>query len=283
MSQLITQNRISMSRRLDKRLIRLIKAPGENGLQKVLSYKKRFAKYGDFLFIACMPKSGSTFMTNVLSELTGYPYSELIYAYERNDHNLYLPKLIDSYSFGTVTHMHVRATASNIDLMKKFSIQPVILVRNIYDIVVSIRDHMFKESYEFPTFYCNERFTELSKTDQYDFIIELGIPWYFNFYVSWQVAESSKNIKTCWLTFEDVVQDWVKAIRTVVNFYAIEKNETEIEKAIERTGQLNKKKTRLNKGIIGRGQTELTSAQKEKIRKFARFYPWIDFSKIGIK
>ena len=128
--------------------------PAENGLKRALSYKKRFSKKRDHLFVACMPKSGSTFLANALSELTGYRYVNLAYAYERSEQNLYLPKLIDSFSFGSVTHLHVRATESTIDLMKMFSIRPVILVRNIFDIVVSIRDHMFNEGFEFPTFFC---------------------------------------------------------------------------------------------------------------------------------
>ena len=130
-----------------------IRKPAEKGLNKAINYKQRFSQGSDYLFVACMPKSGSTFMAHTLSELTGYRYVNLAYAYERNEQTLYLPKLIDSYSFGSVTHLHVRATESTIDLMKMFSIRPVILVRNIFDIVVSVRDHMFQEGFEIHTFY----------------------------------------------------------------------------------------------------------------------------------
>ena len=33
---------------------------------------------------------------------------------------------------------------------------------------------------------------------------------------------------------------------------------------------------------IGRGQSELTKNQKEMINKTTLYYPWIDFSRIGI-
>jgi hypothetical protein len=261
---------------------RFIEQPAEKGLNKALNYKLRFSRGGDYLFVACMPKSGSTFMAKALSELTGYGYVNLAYAYERNEQTLYLPKLIDSYSSGSVTHLHVRATESTIDLMKMFSIKPVILVRNIFDIVVSIRDHMFQEGFEIHTFYCDKKFETLEEKSWYDFIIEHGIPWYFNFYVSWFEATAAKRLECLWLTYEDVISDWHRAIKRVADFYKIEKTHEEIAQALERTMKKKKQKIRLNKGIAGRGSQSLTEEQKKKIVKFARFYPWVDFSKIGI-
>ena len=261
----------------------LIKCPGQNGLKAAFAIKKRVVRHGDYIFVACMPKSGSTFMANALSKLTGYRYVNLAYAYERNEQNLYLPKLIDSYGFGSVTHQHLRATDANIELMNTFSIRPVILVRNIFDIVISIRDHMFQEGFEFPAFFCNEHYRELSEKEQLNFIIEQGLPWYFNFYVSWYVATIlSKRIEALWLTFEEVISNWEEALSTVIGFYGIKKNDKEIEKALEQTKNMSRKKTRFNKGKVGRGSSILTNAQRDKIVSLSRFYPWVDFSKIGI-
>jgi hypothetical protein len=257
--------------------------PAEIGLKKALKYKRRFSREGEYLFVACMPKSGSTFMAKALSELTGYPYVNLAYAYERNEQTLYLPRLIDSYSFGSVTHLHVRATKSTIDLMKMFSIRPVVLVRNIFDIVVSIHDHMFQEGYEFPTFYCNEEFKALDEKSRFDFVIEHGIPWFFNFFVSWYEAFSKGRIDCLWLSYENVTSDWHKAIRTIADFYNIERTDEEIAQALERTLMKKRQQIRLNKGVVGRGSKSLTSEQKQKIVDLARFYPWVDFSMIGIQ
>lgn len=256
--------------------------PAENCLLRALKFKEKFSNRRDYLFIACMPKSGSTFLSNALSELTGYRYVFLAYAYERSEQNLYLPKLIDSFSSGSVTHLHLRATESAIELMKMFSIRPVILVRNIFDVVVSIRDHMFNEGFEFPTFYCDESFKSLDERSQYDFIIEQGIPWYFNFYVSWHEAISKKRIEGLWLIYEEVVSDWHKTLRILADFYGIDKTDEEIDYALQQTAIKSKKKIRLNKGILGRGLTFLTKEQRDRIVSMARFYPWINFSKMGI-
>jgi hypothetical protein len=259
-----------------------IKPKAQRLVNYALKMQRLTSQRGEYIFIASSPKSGSTFMAKAMSHLTGYRYYDLADAYERNDQNLYLPKLIDVYSQGSVTHQHLRATGPNLELLNMFSIRPVIMTRNIFDTVVSIRDHMFKEGYAFPTFYCNERFAELDEHSQFDQIIELGIPWYFNFYVSWFEATRNHQIDALWINYEDVVQDWDKALVKLADFYGIEKTPEEIATALQQTREMKRTKTRLNKGVVGRGESALTTAQKDRIRSMARFYSWVDFSAIGI-
>jgi hypothetical protein len=239
------------------------------------------SKRREYILIACMPRTASTFMTAVLSELTGYTNTSL-----EHGRHLYLPKLIDTYNYGTVTQLHLKANRQNLSLIKAFSIRPVILTRNIFDIVVSIRDFLYQESFSrFITFFCNEKYSELDEKTQYDFIIELGLPWYFHFFVSWYEACASKGIEALWLAYEDSVADWNTALRKITSFYRIDKSDKEIEDALQRTLENGRRKillTRLNKGVSGRGRAALTLEQQEKIIGYARFYPWVDFTKIGI-
>ena len=130
--------------------------------------------------------------------------------------------------------------------------------------------------------FCDENFKKLDEKSQLDFIIEQGIPWYFNFYVSWHKAISEKRIEGLWLTYEEAVSDWHKALRKVADFYNINKTDEEIDDALQQTSIKSKKKIRLNKGIVGRGLTFLTEEQRDRIVRMARFYPWINFSNIGI-
>jgi hypothetical protein len=230
-----------------------------------------------------MPKSGSTFLALAMSKLTGFPYITLARGTERNDQNLYLPYLIDSYSTSTITNSHVRATSPNIELIQQFNVRPVVMVRNIFDIVVSIRDHFHGEGFAFPTIYCNEKFKEMDEESQFDFIIELGIPWYFNFYVSWYEVKNRNLIDTLWISYEEAIEDWNATLNKIAEFYGISKSEKEITRALNTTLKKKKKDIRFNKGVAGRGITALSDEQKEKIVNFARFYPWVDFSSIGLK
>jgi hypothetical protein len=255
----------------------------EDYLRERWQRQKRVSNQGQYVFIASMPKTASTFLASALETLLGYRRVWLADGYERNDQNLYLPRLIDTYSFDTVTHQHLRATGPNIMLLKQFSIQPVVLVRNIFDVAMSIHDHMFKEDYAFPTFYCDEHFRELSLSRRLDQIVELAIPWYFNFYVGWWTAAEDKNLDILWLTYEDLIADWGGGLVKVADFYGTRKSAGEAETALDLTKQQSYKVTRLNKGIAGRGKAALTDEQIARIRGMARFYPWVDFRPIGIE
>jgi len=244
--------------------------------------RRKLSVRGEYLFIASMPKSGSTFMAKALEELTGYRYAGLTYGYERDDQNLYLPKLIDAYTSGTVTHQHVRATGPNTELFSRFGIRPVVLTRNIFDVVISIRDHVLNEGPAFPSFFCDEGFANLDQTLQLDFIIELGVPWYYNFYVSWYEASRVGALEALWLTYDEVVKDWAASLKAVVDFYGLNYSEQQIAACIENTRKKRRSETRLNKGVPGRGQSALSEDQIAKIVAMSRFYPTVDFTPIGL-
>src|SRR5438132_2190295 len=95
---------------------------------------------GQHLFIACVPKSASTFLKNLLVNLTGYRDLFTVYAAGQSEHEIYLPTLRDSAELDTVTQQHCRASDANVHLMQAFGIRPVVLVRNIFDSVMSLFD-----------------------------------------------------------------------------------------------------------------------------------------------
>lgn len=105
---------------------------------------------GLHLFIACAPKSGSTFLKNVLVRLTRFKDLFTVYAALQNEHELDLPQMVKFGTVNTVTQQHCRATEANIQLMQAFGIKPVILVRNIFDTVVSLLD-FYKGGFTFST------------------------------------------------------------------------------------------------------------------------------------
>jgi hypothetical protein len=178
----------------------------------------------------------------------------------------------------------MRATKYNIGILKRFNIKPVILTRSLFDIVPSVRDHLFQEGFEkFPSFYCTERFAELPEEKQLDCIIDLVLPWYVNFYVSWFDTWQKNQLCMLWLRFEDVIRDWPSALQTVLEFHGISRTDAAIREAVERTYQLDNKITRVNVQRMRRDKVILSEQQKRNISRLAKFYPWVDFSPIGLR
>jgi hypothetical protein len=273
-----------------RRLLRLARhpirsaRPLEHGLDVAAGFKRRFVRpSGPYVFVACMPRTGSTFLTEALCELTGFKRVELTDAYAENEQELDVPRLLDAYAYGSVTQQHVCANRRTVELMREFGIRPVVLVRNVFDVVVSIRHFLLTEGAgKWPTFFTtDERFRQLDETTQYEQIVELGLPWYFDFFVSWADAAEKRALETLRLTYEDASADWPGALRRIAEFYGLDADASAIDGALGRT-TARAPALRLNKGVPGRGEATLEPALRERIARYARFYPDVDFSAIGL-
>ncbi len=245
--------------------------------------KFRFSKRGNHVFIACFPKSGSTFLANSIKEITGFDFVVFVSSYEQNEHDIYEPALIQRYSCNTVTHQHTRATDPNIRILRKHKIKPTILVRNIFDTIVSMRDHIMIETHKWPMAYITPTlFQDFTKREQYDFIIDMIIPWYFNFYTSW--ITNMAKIDCLVIKHEDMIADPQKTIRNVLEFndITVKMDDSNISRVIKGVIGSGKDKSRLNKGIAGRGETELSIDQKNRVRSLTHYYKNIDFGLIGL-
>ena len=264
---------------------RLVRAPASSLLRYAFRLRRILGKRGDTIFIAAMPKSASSFLLNALSAVTGCPITGLLHAHLGwREQVLYYPRLVDAYGRCTVSRHHTRATGPNLALMKTFQIRPVIIVRNFFDVVPSVLDHFsHKGGFDtFPFLYCNERFPELDKRTQTDCVVDMAMPWFFSFYVSWFDACAKGEAEALWITFREMVSDWPATLRTVLKFYGLERSDSQIDEALEQTRGLGKDKNRLNEGRVGRGATMLSEDQRQRILNMARFYPWVDFSRVGI-
>jgi len=234
---------------------------------------------GKHIFIACVPKSASTFLKNVLAYLTGYRELFTVYAAGQAEHEIYLPTLREMAHANTVTQQHCRASDANIHLMQGFNIRPVVLVRNIFDSVMSLLD--FYNRGAFQTSYFRGDWPALTEDTKIDLLIEHVIPWYFQFVGSWDLAEKQKRIELKWLTYEELVADKPGALLKVLEFYGLGAPRRGVEQRIKQI-ESEERKIRFNKGVTGRGKLALNQQQQDRIRRLARYYPSVDFGRIGL-
>jgi tetratricopeptide (TPR) repeat protein len=238
------------------------------------------AQIGRHIFIACAPKTGSTFLKNTLVSLTGFKDVFSVYAGLQNEHDLDLPQLIKFGAINTVTQQHSRASEANIQMMQAFGIRPLILVRNIFDSAISLLD-FYRVGFTFSTFFTKEEFLAFDQEQQVDSLIEYAIPWYFQFVASWQRVEREQRIEMLWLTYEEMIADKVAAIEKLLGFYGMSVARPDIQKHIAET-ESDKDKNRFNKGVAGRGRSRLTPQQIERIQRLARHFPSANFSCLGL-
>ena len=237
------------------------------------------------IVVAAAPKSGSTFLSGTLSILTGFKYFRLCSAYSTNEHDLYLPALCMMNPYGCVSQLHMKGTFHNAAIMKTFGIKPIVLVRKIYDVVVSLK-HDLRQKEQMSgygtglngySFLWQDTCTKsLSDEKLIDAIIDLAIPWYVNFYASWHRLCERGAVEAIWITYEELISEKEQTIRKIMSFLGYP-NIGEIDQNV-----LSKKYNTFRSGESDQGTTSLTSAQKTRIKGLFAYYRDIDFSMFGV-
>lgn len=230
------------------------------------------------LIVACMPKSGSTFLASALTHATGYSNVVFAFGFEQNEQDLYLPALIRNAGIDTVTQQHMRATDPNLRLLAAFHMSPIVLVRNLEDITISLYDHLHKTAIKASMGYLNESFFELDRDNQLDLLISMFLPWYISFFVSWVDAERNGKCRPIWMKYEDMISDTSGAVHEILTGCGIARSREAVQAAI---GSAMRGDVKMNKGVSGRGRQSLNQQQIARIWRLASHYPRVDFSMIG--
>jgi len=220
---------------------------------------------GKHILIACMPKSASTYLCGAISNIPGMKEAVLTIGHHRREQEICPLECALVHQFNYVASHHVRYSQATREIMRQYSIFPVILVRNIYDCVVSLRDHLLRESLDIPQAYVPRTFPALTTEQQFDYIIDCIVPWYASFFASW----SEYDGPAVRLRYERLVQDFPGAMERILRAIGFETSRREILTALE---QVNPAERRFNVGRIGRGIEKLSGPQVDRIRKQFSFY-----------
>jgi len=232
-----------------------------------------------YLLVA-LPKSSSTFCTQVLARLLrAEVYKDIVVQDRFTPKDLQVASIVNRRDRATVSQVHLVATGANLRIMKTFRIPAVILLRNLFDIVISLRDHM-KVNEFFSSILIPNRYLSLSEGDKVDYIIDTAVPWMVTFYVSWVQALERGDIRTEFVFYEDMIGDPVTFFRKSCQCLGVSTTDADIRATLE---QVEKSPTtRFNVGKAGRGASELTANQIARIRRHADYYPGIDFRPLGL-
>lgn len=228
-----------------------------------------------YIFVAALPKSGSTLLNNALIRLTGH-FPHPLCDHHLHEQNIMQSRLIDSWGFRSIATHHTLATPLNVDLLRRFEIRPVVLVRDIFDAAVSLRDHTQKEALSTATFLPPPGYADWTDARKLDAIVDLALPWHLSFTASWQAA----SIETLTISYEGLMRDPQTTLERVLDHIGLPDRKPGIAAAWE--GAVGDGDTRRNVGRIGRGRAEFGDEQIARLRRLTAHYPATDFSIIGL-
>ena len=78
------------------------------------------------LLIACMPKSGSTWLRTVLCGLNDLQWLSPVNGWDRREHELSEMLLLLFHRQSYVTQLHLRYSLPTAELMRKFALKPIV-------------------------------------------------------------------------------------------------------------------------------------------------------------
>lgn len=230
------------------------------------------------ILIACYQKSGSTYLGRVLTAITGFRNVQACAQFGNNEQDVCEHQLQRYDPIDYTCQLHVKGTDKNIDLIKQYGLKTIVQIRNIHDVVYSLRDHFAKEDHRTPTGYVHREYFDMSDDEKLLYISRIHATWYINFLVSW--TEATEKLPCFWTSYEELFADQAGVISKALDFCEVPYTDQQIADAIDAS---TKKNTRLNVGRSGRGE-QLPEACKQAIRDTAAVWK-LDASlwaKIGI-
>lgn len=226
------------------------------------------------VLLACMPKSGSTFLCNAIAALPGFTRATLVPEWGRREQELEESSLEKASFLGNfVAQHHVRYSDSTRNLIAKHKLSSIVLVRNIYDVIPSFIDHHRNESLLHPMAFVPEGIQSWSFEKSALFVTNMIIPWYFNFYLSWNDVQDKLLVK-----YENWVSQPDEELSRICRYLQLDVRSQDIRYAISTTINASPRK---NSVLPGRGEL-LPQECIDRIDKMAHFYPDVDFSALGI-
>jgi hypothetical protein len=217
------------------------------------------------VLVACMPKSGSTFLCDIIAGLPGFRQVDLSPAYGRRQQELDEACLKRSDRFSYVSHNHVQYSDWTGGLCRTYGVTPIVLVRDLLDVTVSLRDHVRNEGPVSPVFFADRRHRELDDTTLERMIVRLALPWYVNFYMSWRQSPDAMLVD-----YRELTTDPATVAGRVLAFCGAKTSAAAIETAIASVRQAGE--SRLNVGVSGRGR-KLRPEAARAILELLEFYP----------
>lgn len=240
--------------------------------------KKNIEKH---LFLICAPKSGSTWLTNILKRLLNWNVVKLLPAFEHREQEIDLVPLFESGVKGNVfsPHQHLRYSHHTEKIINMLDSYLILQLRSIYDTIISYKDHLNKESVKVPAAFMNDENWELlSEENKLSFVVDLVVPWYFNFYCGWLTSNLYKEGRIKIITYSGMKKDTLLTVKGILEYIEEPFTDSKIAKVMDEVAKTN---TRKNKGISGRGN-QIPDELKKRVVSYTKYYPKVNFDLLGI-
>lgn len=217
------------------------------------------------LFIAGMPKSGTTWLAQLLEELPGYgkrPFLDTDRCSERHDVCDEVFESVRAFP-GSILKLHTEAKPRNLEVIERQGLRTIVMFRDLRDQCVSNYFHVMAD----PTHRRHDRYLAMSKDDGLRDTAEITLTEYRDWITGWLPLPESKPERFHAVRYEDLRADPVDVLQRVLAFYDMQVESADckgiVESVAERTrfglraSDLRRGKSTARKGKVGGWREEL--------------------------
>jgi len=159
------------------------------------------------LLLAFAPKCAGTYFPEAAIQALKGRMIEMC----RQGGTLYLPSLLagllDSSAQPGIAHIHMQALTENRRFIEALGLKPVIMIRNIADMLASFLDMLDADPItgdvglqcEIP-----KNFRALDRVTKLNFVIDVIAPWYATYFASWKRVVDDAPGMVCVLRYRDL-------------------------------------------------------------------------------
>lgn len=231
------------------------------------------------LLLAFAPKSAGTYFRQAATHAIQGQLIRMCHAQGGRDGTLYLPNVLacclDDAAPATVTHIHMQALAANRHLIEAVGLKPVIMIRNLADMLASFLDMLEVDpmaraeglNCQVPGNFC-----ELDRGARLDFVIDMIAPWYASYFATWKDFAATAPDTVCVLHYHEFCENPAETLYRALAHAGFATTRFQCLKSMERTWE-GKENYRYNKGVSGRGKKYFSPEHFARLRRLLSHYP----------
>jgi hypothetical protein len=219
----------------------------------------------NLIFIAGLPKSGTTWLAQLLQEIPGY---QPAYAYDPDGCNLLHKVCKDNFAYlpthgHYVMKLHTEYSKEAMQVFDSYNINPIIMYRDLRDQCVSRYFHVLHD----PTHRHYTLYNSLPKNEGMTHNLQIALAYYPNWIKNWITEMKTHPDRFYEVRYEDLRADAKTTLMGVLSFYGIQLSNEQVEQIVKKVSSqtkfdirenLNKKSGTARKGIVGDWRNHFT-------------------------
>jgi len=241
------------------------------------------------IYVAAMPKSGSSFLAGALSSALDIPFRNLTTSHpepsnvEMNgreqeiDELALLKKVLDGAGF--VAQHHTKSTVYMMKLLSNYNVGSIVTFRNIFDGMISYDEMLMTENWVDPSdqgaLKIPVNYSELSFDDRIEVISSNYAIWCIDFYLSWKRVEQA-GFEFLWVDYDQYLSrssgDKSKFCEVLISFLEPDPVQEKRIYDVIVGEKVPTSTSRLNKGVSGDGVEKVPVEIKRRLINYAEKY-----------